>query len=115
MALDTFTPPRKVSTQSTVEEAPRVNSVVFGDGYSQRSQDGLNASNETFSGQCNGLTKTQADTVIAFFRGHTVSAFLWNMPIDSVQRKFIAAKWSRAFMGSGLQSISFTFQEVFDL
>jgi phage-related protein len=115
MPLDTFVPPRKVAAGGSIDTSPRINAAMFGDGYSQRSQDGLNDDNETFSGQCMSLTKPQVDDLIAFFKAHKVTPFLWVPPLEDVSVKWTATKWSRAYAGSGLRHVSFTFTKVFDL
>jgi len=53
--------------------------------------------------------------LIAFFKAHIAIPFLWTLPYDTVQRKWIASKWSASYPVTGKQSISFTLTEVFDL
>ena len=113
--LDTFVPPRKVTTGSSADSVARVNEAKFGDGYSQRSSDGLNADDQTFSGICSGIKADAADALIAFLQAHKFTPFLWAVPLDPVTRKWVYKRHSRAYLGSGLQAISFTLQEVFDL
>jgi phage-related protein len=116
MPLDVFIPPRKVTVPgSGVDSAPRVNSAKFGDGYSQRSGDGLNDVDDTFSGQCSMLTAAQASTLVGFFKAHTSTPFLWTPPLTGVQSKWIATSWSQPYGGSGKLNVSFKLEKVFDL
>lgn len=115
MPLDVFEPALNPSTPSTKDVNPRVNTAKFGDGYSQRSEDGLNSSEETFQAQWQSLRSSDADTMEAFFRAHKSTPFLWTVPLESVQRKWVAAKWSRGYVGGDTVSLSATFTEVFDL
>jgi phage-related protein len=99
----------------TADTSPRVNTAKFGDGYSQRSGDGLNADQQTFAGQFVPVSPSIAASIVAFFRDHKSTAFRWTLPCDSVERKWIASKWSVSYPVTGRQAISFTFTEVFDL
>ncbi|MCV0384897.1 MAG: phage tail protein [Nitrobacter sp.] len=115
MPLDVFVPPRQVTVDSGADVTLRVNVAKFGDGYSQRSEDGLNAEDQAFRGVCVGLTIAQADNLFNFLRSHSAVPFLWNIPLDSVQRKWIATSYSRGYHGGCRQNVNFTLTEVFDL
>ncbi|MBN9600834.1 MAG: phage tail protein [Afipia sp.] len=115
MPLDVFNPPLAPSTPSVRPVRPRVNEATFGDGYSQRSGDGLNANPRTFQAQWSMLEDGQADAIEAFFETHTKTAFLWTVPLEIVQRKWIAVDWSRGYLGADLVSLSANLKEVFDL
>lgn len=115
MALDTFVPPARFASGPTTDISPRVNAAQFGDGYSQRSGDGLNAETNSFTGQFPTLTLDQEASLLAFFTAHSVTPFLWALPMDSLQRKWTATKWTRGIPFINRRSLSFTFTEVFDL
>lgn len=115
MPLDVFAPVLNPSTTSTRAVRARVNSAQFGDGYSQRSMDGLNTTPRTYNANWTGMASTDADTIEAFFAAHTVTPFLWQPPLDTVQRKWIAGNWSRGYPGGDSASLTATFVEVFDL
>lgn len=115
MPLDVFAPPLAPSTPSSRPVKPRVNEVAFGDGYSQRSGDGLNALPQTFQAQWSVVSSAEADTIEAFFGSHIRTPFLWAVPLESVQRKWLAVDWSRGYVGGDLVSLSANLKEVFDL
>lgn len=115
MSLDVLVLPGRMTPGAGAEETPRVNVAKFGDGYSQRSRDGLNATDMTFTGQCPLLTPTKAEALLAFFRAHAATPFLWALPLEVTQRKWIATQWSRSYVNVSRRAVSFTFTEVFDL
>lgn len=115
MSLDVFVPPGRLQAGVSADVAPRVNSAQFGDGYSQRSSDGLNADNQTFSGQFPSLSPANSKAVRDFFSAHKSTPFLYALQLDAQQRKWIASKWSRTFVATNREAISFTLTEVFDL
>jgi phage-related protein len=113
--LDTFAPTTQPSPSSTQEQGKqRVNTAQFGDGYSQRSMDGLNASPRTFTAQWDVLASTEADIYQAFFDAHSVTPFLWTPPLESVQRKLIAGTWTRGYVGASTVTLACPMSEVFD-
>lgn len=115
MPLDIFNPIPKPSTPSNRQVDPRTNTAQFGDGYSQRSEDGLNAAPRTMSAQWQGMAAVNADVIEAFLEAHTSSPFLWTIPLEPAQRKWIALKWARGYLGGGKVSLTATLKEVFDL
>lgn len=64
-----------------IDETPRVRETVFGDGYSQRSADGLRPILQSWSVKFGGLTKTVKDEIVNFFRAmNGQTSFLFAMP-----------------------------------
>lgn len=115
MPIETFAPATNPSIQSSRSVGVRVNTAQFGDGYSQRSRDGLNPTARTFSAQWQALDVSDADDIEAFFERHVVDPFLWVLPLEYVSRKWIVTDWSRAYAGGDLVSLSASLKEVFDL
>lgn len=119
MALLTFAPAITPSVSGIAEEvAPRVLGADFGDGYTQRAGDGLNAIARTVQLTWPAMTFANANAIEAFFearRGY--EAFLWTNPITpGVERKWTAPKWNKATVGStDLATITATFKQEFDL
>lgn len=116
MALDTFSP----TTQPTVDATQRVvkrrvNAAQFGDGYSQRSTDGLNTSLRTYTASWAALVSTEADTYEAFFDAHCVTPFLWTPPLETVQRKWLAGDSTQNYVSADIVALSCPLQEVPDL
>lgn len=116
MPLDTFTPttnPAPDQTQRVVKR--RVNSAQFGDGYSQRSTDGLNTSLRAYTANWAVLASTEADTYEAFFDAHSVTPFLWTPPLETVQRKWLAGDSTQNYLGADTVQFSCPLTEVPDL
>lgn len=116
MPLDTFNPtfqPAPDQTQRVVKR--RVNSAQFGDGYSQRSSDGLNTSLRTYTAAWASLDSTEADIYEVFFDAHQATAFLWTPPLETVQRKWIAGDSTQNYLGASTVSFSCPLSEVPDL
>jgi phage-related protein len=115
MALDRLVLPGRLAVGPVSDTAPRVNKAQFGDGYSQRSGDGLNADPQTFSGTVVNLSPAKAADLVNFLRAHKVVPFVWSLPMKNVDRKWTATKWSESFTASNRSAVSFTLTEVFDL
>lgn len=118
MAITTFTPARapNVIDGQTSQTTARTLVAQFGDGYSQRAGDGLNAIGSTVTLNWVNLTKVQADAIEAFFAARGgYEAFLYAVPCLTDERKWIAQSWSRTKRLSNRQSITATFEQVFDL
>lgn len=116
MPLDVFAPthqPSPEQTQRTV--ARRVNSAQFGDGYSQRSGDGLNASPRTYNAAWSAIKAAEAEVYEAFFDAHKSTPFLWTPPLEAAQRKWIAGTSTTGYLGGSTVSFSCVLTEVFDL
>jgi phage-related protein len=114
--LDVFAPTFQPSPQSTQRGVKRrVNKAQFGDGYSQRSGDGLNASPRMFTASWSSLKSTEADIYEAFFDAHKVTPFLWTPPLEVVQRKWIAGDSAQGYLGGSVVTLSCPLEEVFDL
>lgn len=115
MALDVFDPPRAPGPQSARATQPRVNVARFGDGYSQRSEDGLNATPRTMQPKWASLTVENAEEIENFLDAHRSAAFLWTPPLESVARKWRCVGHSRGYPGGEVVSLSANLEEVFDL
>lgn len=113
---DTFTPPINPSVGMSRKVTPRVLSAAFGDGYRQEAGDGLNAIPRSLSLAWDMLLPTDADLIEAFFiaqKGYV--AFLWTDPSETVQRQWKCSTWSRTSPTGVTESMSATFDQVFDL
>lgn len=95
---------------------PRVNFFQQGDGYSQRTKDGLNSVDDSVTVTWGKLTKTRFDSMVAFFNARAgAEAFLWTEPGEAAPRKWICNKWPRTHKPAARYALTATFQEVFDL
>lgn len=113
---ETFNPPVAPSISSSRNKKMRTLESTFGDGYSQRSGDGLNINGETWQAEWGALTPEQADEIEAFFEAHKgYVAFLWQAPMSPIPLKYRCKEWSRGFPSGNLVSISAALEKVFDL
>ncbi len=98
--------------------APRVHSVQFGDGYSQRLKWGLNTDSKSWSLSWRNLSESDADTLETFFeaRADDGASFDWEPPDVSTGTtyKFICLNWSKDIPYKNRANISATFQQVFE-
>lgn len=115
MPLNTFAPAFNPTLQSTRGVKARTVTAQFGDGYSQRSEDGLNAAPRNYQAIWEELQSTDADTIEAFLEAQTAIPFLWTPPLETVQRSWIASNWTRGYVGGTLVSLTASLAEVFDL
>lgn len=116
MALTTFTPPIAPAPGSSRPMKPRTNIAPFGDGYEQRSDDGLNTLREGWTLQWPILTVAQADDIETFFKARgSKEAFWWTAPRDSTAKKWRIVDWNRTPGNGDTDSIAATITQAFDL
>ena len=114
--MPTFTEPKEPTYSMSKTTGTRVIEAEFGDGYSQRAGDGLNAVFVKAELEWAGLTTAEADTVETFFQDRGgYEAFDYTLPRESTARKFICRDWRRQAVGPGHDTITTNFEEVFDL
>lgn len=84
------------SPGSRLSEAPRVSSTPFGDGYSQRQADGLNAIAQDWTLQFKRVSREAGNEMIAFLRAQGgVTAFEWTPVWASAPILVTCAEWDR--------------------
>jgi len=89
---------------------------AFGEGYTQRSGDGLNTEQRKFIAEWKTLTIAQADEIEAFFVRHLgYVAFQWQGPRDGTLRRYRCKKWSRDNVSALVDSIRAEIEMVHDL
>jgi phage-related protein len=111
MAVFTFAP----SYGAQLEEAPRVRSVRFGDGYEQRQADGINVRPQVWSLTFANRTPTEIDSIVTFLRTEGgVTYFTWTPPRQVTALKFICRKWQRQIVAGGIDTLTAVFEQVFD-
>ena len=94
---------------------PRVRSIEFGSGYSQRAVFGLNQDRKIWSLSWQNRTATDANTIENFLEARGgVEFFNWTPPDDTVTYKWICTEWQKTMPFSNLFDITATFVEVFD-
>lgn len=132
MTAPTFIPPQQpdIGAQATVQ--PRVLRAQFGDGYSQRSADGLNTRPVIWSLTWGTVTDEVAQQIVGFFEAREgVEAFRWLRPdatslrivADEMDGRylllslplFVCETWSETLRTAGERSVSARFRQEFDL
>lgn len=94
---------------------PRVRIAQFGDGYEQRAAEGINARAQSWNLQFNNRTNTEAGNILTFLEArNAVEAFDWTPPNESTAIKVVCREWTKTIARSNLNSITATFQQVFE-
>lgn len=94
---------------------PRVKAVRFGDGYEQRQADGINTIREQWSLTFSNRDLAEADAIDAFLTAQAgVENFDWIPPRESVAKKFICRAWQRTPVTGVIDTISATFERVYE-
>lgn len=107
------------SYSTQVSAKPRVLTADFGDGYTQRSIDGINNNPQVWQVVWENLLNAEMVNLRNFLDGLAgVGAFLWSPPLDPSggTYKFCAKDgydWTPTDAGAGTFSVKFT--QVFDL
>lgn len=104
------------SAGSALDEKPRVLETKFGDGYSQRSPDGLNPIAQSWSLRFTGCDDAKANLIITFFREHlAVYAFDWAPLWATATIRVLCSEWSRSLPNEfGNSDITAKFTQVFE-
>ena len=103
-----------VSNGTELDTEARVIEAKFGDGYAQRTGDGLNSTPSNYSVKMQNVKASDALAVIDFFKthgGHT--PFLWTPPNEGSPRQFVCKKWNMVSVFVGTKDIFATFEEDF--
>lgn len=113
MTAPTFIPPVEPSIETTRSMKPRVLTAQFGDGYSQRGPDGLNAMMETMTVAWSRLQPADAAVIVSFLSARQgVEAFYWTAPRDTAPKLWIAESWERGYPTQTKESVRATFKQV---
>lgn len=93
---------------------PKVRSVQFGDGYSQRLVVGLNQNPKSWSLTWE-VSETDADTIEAFLDARAgAESFDWTPPDTSTSYKWICSQWAKTIPYLNRATITATFTQVFE-
>lgn len=111
MATFTFIP----DFNASADRQPRVRTARFGDGYEQRQGDGLNTLPEIWTLTFNNRATSEIDAIETFLRLEGgVTTFDWTPPRSAVPGKYICRRWQRSPVSGALDSLSATFEQVFE-
>lgn len=88
------------SSSSALEEAPRVTSLRYGDGYEESAPDGLNPMKQAWSLQFRKVSREAGDEIVGFFRARMSAVgglenFDWTPLWETAPIKVIARNWTR--------------------
>jgi len=106
-----FTPQQ--SSGST--RKPRVLKASFGDGYEQRTADGLNTIRDEWHLTWN-LNALDRDTLLNFFSNlNGVSSFGWQSPDSISAKRYVCDDWSYTPLSGQMSQITAHIYQVFEL
>ena len=108
--MATFT--TAVDFGATLNKKPRVLAAAFGDGYSQRTGDGINIALEDWSVTFSARTNSERDTILAFLEARNgIEAFDWTSPRGTVG-KFICPEWTYVPNNAAISTVTAKFTQV---
>lgn len=104
------------SASTALTEEPRVLETRFGDGYGQRSPDGLNPIAQMWELRFTGVDNPIADAMVAYWRAAgAVEAFDWTPLWHTVAIKVVCKQWTRSQPNEwGQSDLSARFVQVFE-
>ena len=101
---------------ATKSSRPKVRNVQFGDGFSQRLRYGLNQDAKQWDLTWQNISETDSDTIEAFLEARGgAESFDWSPPDETETYKWICQQWSKQMTSAGLNELTATFQQVFEL
>ena len=108
-------PDIKLSYGVSKDIAPRVLMANLGDGYKQRAVDGINSMPEKWELTWENISDTDADTLDNFFTTYAgADSFDWTAPRASSSSKYICSGWKRTISYFQNDTITATFEQVWD-
>ena len=112
MTAFTYVPDRGFNKQTT----PKVNTFQFGDGYAQRTADGINSINTSWSVTFSSRGLIDSAAIIAFFEAAAgVTPFQFTPPDEATQYNVICPNWSQQYESHISRTITATFNRVYQL
>jgi len=98
--------------------APRTRTVQFGDGYQQRLLYGIPSHMNPKEWQLSwvNITEANADTIETFLdaRAEDGASFDWSPPDETSTYKWICRSWQRTHQYADINTITATFEQVFE-
>ena len=94
---------------------PNVRVVRFGDGYGQRLAYGVNTQPKNWSLTWSASSNSDADAIEAFWEARgAVESFDWTPIGDTTSYKFVCRQWQRQHKYADINTITATFEQVFE-
>ncbi len=113
--------PTAVSFAATGNQKPNVLTTRFGDGYEQRIDFGLNPSPKTWDIEFKNRTDSDRDKILIFLQERNgKESFDWMDPQQSTQsagssfKRYKCAEWSYEMVAFNVNTISASFEQVFE-
>lgn len=116
--IDTFTPPRTPSQSNfTPKTSFDILKAPYGDGYEQRTPNGINYKRTSVTLAWSALTQAQLNELMAFFDDKAWVPFLYTLPDEDTERVWVLlGDYSRSVDGSGATfAFEATIEEDFSL
>ena len=111
MATFSYTPDFGAAKKSQ----PTVRVAKFGDGYEQRIQFGINQNPKTWDLRWTAASNTTADAIETFLDARAgVESFDWTPIDESTSYKFVCRQWQREHQYADINTITATFEQVFE-
>jgi len=106
----------EVSFPLTRNKKFRTISADFGDGYTQRTGDGLNTSLEVYPLTWEIITEAEKDILVDFFdslEGYLATSYM--MPWDDAAKNWIIKEYTLQKTNSSYYTVTATFERVYDI
>lgn len=101
----------KVQNNSQTSATPKTKVIKFGDGYEQRTQNGINNNLKNYSVTLVGI-REDLIWALKFLEDHgAIKAFLWKEPSTYKNIKVVCRSWTSTPNGNAM-TITATFEEV---
>lgn len=112
MATFSYTP----DFGAALTRRPATKSIRFADGYEQRVRYGINTNPQAWSLKFANRDDTETQAIEDFLTAAAgADWFYWTPPKQSTALKFICRTWSVEIVRANLNTISATFEQVFDI
>jgi len=98
--------------ESSLDQAPTVNVTKFGDGYEQRTAQGINNDPQKWTLQLS-VSNAGTQDALAFIRArNAVEAFIWTNPLQETGT-YVCRSW-KLNRKQGVNVLQLTFEQVFE-
>lgn len=101
----------KPSYQCAVTIAPRLRAAIFGDGYQQRVEDGINTQIKAWDVSFTVRTDSEAAAIMNFLKDQAADSFDWTDP-DGEALKWICKSRRKQIDGYGINVVTARFEQV---
>ncbi len=108
--------PTRISQSSSGTKQFRINEVKFGNGYNQRSKDGINNLVGSWSIAWENVSQADKDTIVAALESTAgVDYINWTAPNESTSRTWIMSNYTIISLSGSIYNITANITQVFEL